>query len=271
MERRKKVFFVTLLVLMISILYSNFNVKIKNNVNIPKLDSNLDLEINAINNINQEFKYKYLKNTMELPTKKLEKEDKTKQTVPKKKIITEKKQTKKDLYGTVKKTITTTKYEVNGKNKKQISKKKSTKYEISDQLLKKANKWYDEESSYMKESLKYINGYRKEANKKSVKLDKKLCIAAYIRAYEIAESNNFSHTRPGNRKCFTVLNDLKINYYFAGENLAMGSYDSPENVVNAWAYSKKHYENMIISSHRKVGLAYIKVGDTYYWAQIFTN
>ncbi len=288
MKRRIMGFYISVILLVIGVIVSSFGEQVKEDISMPKLNSNLELENLAIDSVNKElpFKYQYKfdkvlpivdlasNNINKNNTKQEAKGDKKEAKKEKKednKIVTEKKVTTQNKYGTNKKTTTTIKYEVKNDNKKQISKKKTTKYSVSEKLLKEANDWYEKESSYMKESLKYVNKYRKNAKAGNVKLDKDLCISAYIRVYEISKSNKFSHTRPDNRRCFTVLKDLKINYYYAGENLAMGSFDSPENVVSAWAASKGHYKNLVMPQYKKVGLAYIKVGDTYYWAQMFTS
>lgn len=118
--------------------------------------------------------------------------------------------------------------------------------------------------------LNYVNGYRSEVGVENLSLDTNLSIAATIRALEMAWSNKFSHDRPNGSSCFSVLNDLGINYYSVGENIAWGYWDAA-SVSEGWKNSPGHYANMISSNFSKIGIGYAVVDGERYWVQIFTN
>ena len=88
--------------------------------------------------------------------------------------------------------------------------------------------------------------------------------AADKRAEEIIIS--FSHTRPDGRMCNTVFDDLGVDRFMCGENIAYG-YATPEAVMNGWMNSDGHRANIL--SQNATGLA---VGmKNNYWVQIFVE
>ena len=111
-----------------------------------------------------------------------------------------------------------------------------------------------------------VNSERAKAGLKTLALDDKLCQAANVRAKEIAEY--FSHTRPDGTTCFTVLDDFSIQYWSAGENIAIG-YPNSASVMSGWMGSPGHKANILTSSFTKIGVGYDPV--TRAWVQIFTG
>ena len=112
------------------------------------------------------------------------------------------------------------------------------------------------------------NNYRSLVGVSSLTLDSSLVEAASIRAKELSDS--FSHTRPNGSSCFTVLSELGISYGTAGENIAAG-YSSPQSVMEGWRSSSGHYQNIISSKFKKIGIGVNIVNNQYYWVQIFSN
>ena len=112
------------------------------------------------------------------------------------------------------------------------------------------------------------NNYRSLVGVSSLTLDSSLVEAASIRAKEL--SNSFSHTRPNGSSCFTVLSELGISYGTAGENIAVG-YSSSQSVMEGWKNSSGHYQNIISSKFKKIGIGVNIVNNQYYWVQIFSN
>ena len=112
------------------------------------------------------------------------------------------------------------------------------------------------------------NNYRSLVGVFSLTLDSSLVEAASIRAKEL--SNSFSHTRPNGNSCFTVLSELGISYGTAGENIAAG-YSSSQSVMEGWRSSSGHYQNIISSKFKKIGIGVNIVNNQYYWVQIFSN
>lgn len=112
------------------------------------------------------------------------------------------------------------------------------------------------------------NNYRSLVGVSSLTLDSSLVEAASIRAKELSDS--FSHTRPNGSSCFTVLSELGISYGTAGENIAAG-YSSSQSVMEGWRSSSGHYQNIISSKFKKIGIGVNIVNNQYYWVQIFSN
>jgi uncharacterized protein YkwD len=92
---------------------------------------------------------------------------------------------------------------------------------------------------------------------------------AKIRANEL--TSLFSHDRPDGRDCFTAFDENGVDYFAAGENIAMGQ-RSPKQVVDGWMNSPGHRANILDSGygHLGVGVAADENG-TYYWVQNFTD
>ena len=112
------------------------------------------------------------------------------------------------------------------------------------------------------------NNYRSLVGVPSLTLDSSLVEAANIRAKELSDS--FSHTRPNGSSCFTVLSELGISYGTSGENIAAG-YSSSQSVMEGWRSSSGHYQNIISSKFKKIGIGVNIINNQYYWVQIFSN
>lgn len=112
------------------------------------------------------------------------------------------------------------------------------------------------------------NDYRSLVGVPSLTLDSSLVEAANIRAKELSDS--FSHTRPNGSSCFTILSELGISYGTAGENIAAG-YSSSQSVMEGWRSSSGHYQNIISSKFKKIGIGVNIINNQYYWVQIFSN
>ena len=104
------------------------------------------------------------------------------------------------------------------------------------------------------------NNYRSLVGVSSLTLDSSLVEAASIRAKELSDS--FSHTRPNGSSCFTVLSELGISYGTAGENIAAG-YSSPQSVMEGWRSSSGHYQNIISSKFKKIGIGVNIINNQY--------
>lgn len=112
------------------------------------------------------------------------------------------------------------------------------------------------------------NNYRSLVGVSSLTLNSSLVEAASIRAKELSDS--FSHTRPNGSSCFTVLSELGISYGTAGENIA-AVYSSSQSVMEGWRSSSGHYQNIISSKFKKIGIGVNIINNQYYWVQIFSN
>lgn len=117
--------------------------------------------------------------------------------------------------------------------------------------------------------LSYVNQYRSEVGASALVLDEDLCLAAALRAQEMADTNVLSHTRPDGSSCFTVLEQFSIPHRASGENIASG-YADAQSVCNGWYHSEGHYRNMVSGNYGRigVGMAVSKNGMPY-WVQLF--
>lgn len=87
--------------------------------------------------------------------------------------------------------------------------------------------------------------------------------ACDIRANELTEL--FSHTRPDNTSCFTVLPEVGLpSNCYAGENIASG-FPSAESVVDAWMNSEGHRNNILSASFTHMGAGCTGLN----WVQLF--
>ena len=121
------------------------------------------------------------------------------------------------------------------------------------------------------EILAEINARRAAEGLGELKMDKKLCALATIRAYE--SSISFSHTRPNGTSCFTVLTEY--NYKggsLAGENLLHASPGYPaDKLVDVWMKSTSHKNNILTSSFTKAGLGIFYANGRMYIANFFAG
>ena len=157
--------------------------------------------------------------------------------------------------------------------------------DIEEKIPETENKYYEDiskedineykdiqsENTYtdlINEVYEITNNYRSLVGVPSLTLDSSLVEAANIRAKELSDS--FSHTRPNGSSCFTVLSELGISYGTAGENIAAG-YSSSQSVMEGWRSSSGHYQNIISSKFKKIGIGVNIINNQYYWVQIFSN
>ena len=114
-----------------------------------------------------------------------------------------------------------------------------------------------------------VNEERAKDGVAPVTLNETLTDAAMLRAEEITEQ--FSHTRPDNTSCFTVLKDYNIGYYACAENIAAGN-STADATMNQWVNSSGHYNNLMNSTYTEIGVGVVYAPDSeygYYWVQLF--
>jgi uncharacterized protein YkwD len=123
---------------------------------------------------------------------------------------------------------------------------------------------------YAVEMLAMINEARAEVGAPALKLSSELCNAANIRAKEI--STSFSHTRPNGGTFYSVLDDIDYSgSRGSGENIAAGN-SGVSATFKQWMESQGHYENMINTNYKYVGIGYYQTSSGYkhHWVQIFS-
>ena len=121
----------------------------------------------------------------------------------------------------------------------------------------------EQDSGYAAQVVTLVNAERAKEGLAPLKADNTLTSAAQ----EIVSV--FDHTRPNGSSCFTVLKEMGISYQGAGENIAYGQ-RTPEEVVAAWMKSPGHKANIMNKQFTTIGIGYHTIGNTAYWAQLFT-
>lgn len=111
-----------------------------------------------------------------------------------------------------------------------------------------------------------VNQERKKQGLSALTLDDTLCQAANTRAKEIVQ--NFSHTRPNGKKCYSLLDELGVSYRSAGENIAVGQ-ESSSAVMKDWMTSEGHRSNILDPAFTRIGVGCVESGGRKYWVQMF--
>lgn len=115
---------------------------------------------------------------------------------------------------------------------------------------------------------------RKKAGLNPLKENSALSYAAYLRARDILEFQDFSHeaTKSGNRDINFATKVVGYRYSSIGENLALG--DDSNEVMAGWLNSPGHKENILRHDFDEIGVAVLNGsfqdnGDTYIIVQLF--
>lgn len=84
----------------------------------------------------------------------------------------------------------------------------------------------------------------------------KLDQAAQLKAQNMVTNNYFAHTSPTGITPWYWFSQAGYNYKYAGENLAIGFFDS-EEVFQAWLNSPSHKANIVNPNYKEVGTAVV--------------
>ena len=106
-----------------------------------------------------------------------------------------------------------------------------------------------------KEVFNLINKQRTANGLSELKIDGEVQRVAKIKAQDMANNNYFSHTSPTYGSPFEMLQNFKVSYKTAGENIAGNSSNS--SAVNAWMNSSGHKANILNSSFNYTGIGVV--------------
>ena len=117
-----------------------------------------------------------------------------------------------------------------------------------------------------------INKERVAAGLQPLKITPYLMEISDIRAKEIV--GTFSHYRPDGSDCFSILDDVKVPYYHAGEDIAAGA-STVSGTLEQWRSSTQgHWQEIMLpqNTHMGIGVAYSE-NSTYrwYWETFFVQ
>ena len=100
-----------------------------------------------------------------------------------------------------------------------------------------------------------INQQRSQNGLSPLKIDYEVQRVARIKAQDMVNNNYFSHTSPTYGSPFNMLNNFKVSYRTAGENIAGNSSNSA--AVTAWMNSSGHKANILNSSFNYTGIGVV--------------
>lgn len=99
-----------------------------------------------------------------------------------------------------------------------------------------------------------VNQGRQEAGVQPLAENKKLDLAAKLKAEDMVQKEYFSHQSPEGITPWRWFKTIGYNYKYAGENLAIGFFDS-QDVYSAWLDSPTHRDNLLNPKYKEVGTA----------------
>ena len=99
-----------------------------------------------------------------------------------------------------------------------------------------------------------VNQTRQSAGLLPLTENQQLDAAAQMKAENMLQNNYFDHTSPAGITPWYWFLKAGYDYHYAGENLAIGFFDSQE-VYNAWLNSPTHKANIVNSHYTEVGTA----------------
>lgn len=99
-----------------------------------------------------------------------------------------------------------------------------------------------------------VNRTRQSIGEKPLVENAKLNQAAQMKAQNMVQNQYFNHTSPSGVSPWHWFLQAGYNYKYAGENLAIGFFDSQE-VYNAWLNSPEHKANIVNPNYTEIGTA----------------
>lgn len=106
-----------------------------------------------------------------------------------------------------------------------------------------------------KEVFNLINKQRTNNGLPSLKVDNEVQRVAKIKAQDMVNNSYFSHNSPTYGTPFQMLQNFKVSYKTAGENIAGNSSNS--GAVNAWMNSSGHKANILNKSFTHTGIGVV--------------
>jgi len=102
----------------------------------------------------------------------------------------------------------------------------------------------------------FVNQTRESLGMQPLTENEQLNQAARLKAENMIQNQYFDHTSPSGISPWHWFKSAGYNYKYAGENLAIGFYES-EEVYNAWLNSPSHKENIVNPKYTEVGTAVV--------------
>jgi uncharacterized protein YkwD len=119
--------------------------------------------------------------------------------------------------------------------------------------------------------LALVNQNRRRGGCEDLSLDRRLILAAYGHAVDMARRDYFAHESPDGDGAGDRVSEAGYRWRRYGENIARGQ-DSAYEVVDGWMHSPEHRENIMDCQLRQMGIGLAFAPDrTPYWVQDFAT
>jgi len=103
--------------------------------------------------------------------------------------------------------------------------------------------------------IEWTNIQRKKYGLSAFEENSKLNAMAQAKVEDMFQNQYFSHYSLSGEGVGDLAKDFDYEFLAIGENLAMGNFESDENLVEAWIASLGHRENILSQSYREIGVA----------------
>jgi uncharacterized protein YkwD len=110
------------------------------------------------------------------------------------------------------------------------------------------------------EILKYTNKERASQLLSNLSLNNRLNKVATKKVDDLFAKEYFEHISPNGEGASDLARDIGYEYLIIGENLAMGIFDSGQEIVQAWMDSPGHRANILNNKYTEIGIA-VRVDD----------
>ena len=116
--------------------------------------------------------------------------------------------------------------------------------------------------------LRLVNAERAKTGAKALTSSSDCTKLARMKSKDMVDNNYFSHQSPTYGSPFDMLKSNKVNYMYAGENIAMNQ--SADAAFKAWMNSEGHKKNILNPNFTELGVGIApKGGGSYIYTQLF--
>jgi len=109
----------------------------------------------------------------------------------------------------------------------------------------------------IQEFLQLVNAKRRSVGCPELKWDNQLALAALKHSRDMVSRNFFGHTNPDGKNPFERLQESKVVFSAAAENIAFGL-KTGQQAFETWFRSPEHRKNMLNCRFTRHGVAYVE-------------
>ncbi len=108
------------------------------------------------------------------------------------------------------------------------------------------------------ELVRITNIHRADYGLGPLKEDKRLSASALKKTEDMIAKKYFEHLSPSGIGVKDLAQEAGYSYLYVGENLAVGTFTSEEDLIQAWMDSPAHKENILNTKYQDIGIAVLK-------------